>query len=279
MKHILTILAAVVLSLGVVHLWGPAGGQNAPHKETAYERVMRTGVLRCGYAPWPPYYDYNPNTKELTGIAKDFSDKIFQLLALKVEYIQLNVATAVQDMKMGRVDAMCFDGPWVIPAAKIVDYTRPWLYAPVYVYGKNLTVADLNKETTRFIGLDGDLSVDAVPHIFPKAQAKAFPGGGDYAMLFVEIDAGRADATIIDAPSYQKYIANNETLIELITKKPVAVYPAGMSVAKGEVELLSVLDSGIHMAIAMGLAEQFAQKLDPTGVSIIPVTLPLKGVQ
>ncbi len=45
-------------------------------KESAYERVMRTGTIRCGYFLFPPLAVKNPNTNMLSGITADIFNKI-----------------------------------------------------------------------------------------------------------------------------------------------------------------------------------------------------------
>ncbi len=35
------------------------------HAETTYERVMRTGIIKCGYMLWPPYFDMDLTTKKI----------------------------------------------------------------------------------------------------------------------------------------------------------------------------------------------------------------------
>lgn len=50
----LSALLAVIAAFATVKLTMPAGITATP-KETAYERVMRTGVLRCGYGAWAPF--------------------------------------------------------------------------------------------------------------------------------------------------------------------------------------------------------------------------------
>lgn len=36
-------------------------------KESAYDRVMRTGTIRCGYFIWPPGFSIDPNVGKRSG--------------------------------------------------------------------------------------------------------------------------------------------------------------------------------------------------------------------
>lgn len=39
--------------------------------ETAYERVTRTGEIRCGYGVYSPWISRNLDTNEIEGVIKD----------------------------------------------------------------------------------------------------------------------------------------------------------------------------------------------------------------
>jgi ABC-type amino acid transport substrate-binding protein len=58
----------------------------AADKETSYDRVMRTGVIRCGYVEWPPYLLKDPNTQEFSGLIYDYMMAIGKDLGFKVEW-------------------------------------------------------------------------------------------------------------------------------------------------------------------------------------------------
>ena len=47
----------------------------AADKESAYERVLRTGVLRCGYIAYPPHLIVDPATGTISGISHDIIEE------------------------------------------------------------------------------------------------------------------------------------------------------------------------------------------------------------
>lgn len=68
-------LAVAALLLSIVAVWSAVGGANggkAP-KETAFERIMRTGTMRCGYVVWAPYLSVDPKTGQMGGVAYDYT--------------------------------------------------------------------------------------------------------------------------------------------------------------------------------------------------------------
>lgn len=270
------------LLLGLLLIVLTASSSASAADETAYERVMRTGVLKCGVFAWPPYFEVDQNTRKMGGKAKPFYDAVASLLDLKIEYIELNFATYVEDMKRGRVDAFCNDGPYTISLAKQVNYVRPWLYAPVFAYGRAdetriKTLDDFNAAEFKFVGMDGDLSVDLKNRLFPDAQLVSVSTMTDYSQMLLDIVGKRADAMILDVPSFDKFNANNPHKIKALTQKPLAVYPVGLSVIKSEHELWQTLNTATDMAINMGYADKALHELDPTGKALYPVEKPYRA--
>lgn len=266
MKKLLLSLILMALSL-------PAWAGDT--KESAFDRVMRTGTLKCGVFPWPPYFEIDANTQKIVGKAKPFYDTAASLLNIKIEYVDVNFATYIEDMKLGRIDAFCNDGPYTTSFAKQVNYVTPWFYAPVFLYGrKNERVTkdkeSFNRADFRFTGIDGDLSIDLKNKLFPKATLVAASGMSDYSLLLMDIVGHKADAMILDVPSYDKFNKNNPEKITLLYKKPLAVYPVGFSVLKSEQQLWQTLNTATEMAINMGVADKVLHDIDPTGKALYP---------
>ncbi len=69
----------ILLSLLCVCLALPALAQDK--KESTYERVMRTGVLRCGYASFQPSIMIDAASGKISGIAYDLVQKMGEMLA------------------------------------------------------------------------------------------------------------------------------------------------------------------------------------------------------
>lgn len=216
-----------------------AAPARAEEKESVYERVMRTGVLRCGFIPWPPGFEIDPNTNEVKGPTKDLFQSIIELTGWKVEFVQTALGNVPLDLKTEKIDAMCADGPWTITNIKLVDYTTPAVYSPVLVYirageTRFSSYADLNSEDVSFAGIDGDISIDLAKLRFPKAKLQTLINLTDPALMMMEVASGKADAVILDPVTAENYMKNNPAKMRPFpVKEPLATYPAGMSVKRG----------------------------------------------
>lgn len=54
-------------------------------EETAYERVMRTGTLRCGYAEWDSAVMRDPNTGAFHGSVVEVVNALAKSSDIKIE--------------------------------------------------------------------------------------------------------------------------------------------------------------------------------------------------
>ena len=250
-------------------------------KESAYDRVMRTSTLRCGYTPWPPFFSVDPNTGVMSGLSKDLSDNVATLLGLKMEYVQLVVGQQVQDLNSGKVDAVCGDGPWIISTVKYLDYTSSYFYVAVYAYGRAnetrfSTLAGLNSKDATFVGIDGDISSDLVQSYFPQAKISTLSAVTDPSQMLLNVTTGKADAVITDPVTISVFEKNNPGKIKRLVGQPVAVYGGGFSVKKGETSLLSTLSQGVSAALNAGMADKALKKYDPDGTMFLPVATPYR---
>jgi ABC-type amino acid transport substrate-binding protein len=135
-KFILTVLLAALVGAGVAYMAHP-GGHEAAKPETAYERVMRTGVLRCAYGLWEPSVMRDPNTGQLSGFIYDFMQEVGKALNLKVEYnLEVPWDTIAVALKSGKADAHCA-GVWATPLrGRGLAFSEPLFFSPTVAFAR-----------------------------------------------------------------------------------------------------------------------------------------------
>jgi polar amino acid transport system substrate-binding protein len=248
-------------------------------RETVYDRVMRTGTLRCGYEPWPPYFSVDPNTKALTGVSKDLSDTAAKILGLKIDYVEVALGQQVQDMNNGKIDATCGDAPWVLTTLKYADYTKPYFYIPVFAYGRAnekrfAKPEDMNNPNVTFTMIDGDVSTDLAITNFPRAKLNSLGNLSDPSQMLLNVMTRKADVVIIDPVAVSVFAKNNPGKIKILFSHPLAVYGGGFSVKKGETDLLNTLNGAVDAMINTGQAEHVLKKHDPAATLFMQVATP-----
>lgn len=255
-------------------------------KESAYDRVMRTGVLRCGYFIWPPYFDKDPNTGAFSGIYYDIVNAVGKTLNLKVEWtLEYALGTQVESLRTGKVDALCADGPWTRSAMPYLDYSHGYMFIPGYVYvaegnPKALDYAKLNSPDITFTAIDGDGSQDYFDTMFARAKILSLPATADPGLLIKNLVGGKADAMFNDPMTVKAYTDNNpEKPFALNPGRPLAVYPFAISVSKNEQGLLNMLNQGIDLVNNMGLIDAILLKYDPSGELVFPAQKPYRHLK
>ncbi|MCB9987869.1 MAG: transporter substrate-binding domain-containing protein [Rhodospirillales bacterium] len=250
-------------------------------KESVYERVMRTGTLRCGYYPWPPFFEVDLNTGNVGGMMAEISKAVGDILDIDVEFVQMSaLGYQVTELEKGIYDAFCVDSYYVFSSIKYLDYSTPEFYAPVFVYvraddDRFQSNADLNKADVSFVGIDGDISVTMVEHSFPDAKIVTLPANSDGAQIMMNVTTRKADAAIIDPGIVEVFNRTNiPGLKRLDLDAPVATYPIGISVLKGEVKLLNMLNGAISALQNTNSIEPILKRYDPAGEALYPVAKP-----
>lgn len=236
---------------------------------SAYDRVIAKNEITCGVIPWAPYKEYDPNTGEWKGFAIEIYKKAFATLDLDVTFKEVILGTQLQDLNSGTVDAICDDGPWTLSAGKFVEFSNPLYASIVYAYAREgdtrfKTRADLNNENVQFTGIDGDLSSDLVARLFPKAKLATMPGTTDVSQLYLNVSGKKVDVVIADPSSFSVFEQNNPNqLVKLFPEKPLGIYKTVVSVKKGDVKMLGLVNQAIDNALAFGIADEILDEFDP----------------
>lgn len=248
--------------------------------ESAYDRVIAKNEIICGVNPWAPYKELDPNTKEWKGFAIDIYRKAFSTLDMKVTFKEVVLGNQIQDLNTGRVDAICDDGPWTMSAGKFVDYSDPVYVSIVYPYVRKgetrfKTRSDLNKKDVKFTGIDGDLSSDLTRRLFPKATFASMAGTTDVGQLFLNVSTQKADVAIVDPASFAVFEKNNPgQLVPLFKDAPLGKYKQIITVKKGDVKMLGLVNQAIDNALAFGLVDEVLEEFDPKHEKIMRVRSP-----
>lgn len=266
MRGFLTVLLAVLLSVLAVQLVDK--NNNAASGESAFDRVMRTKTLRCGYVIYPPQFDKDPATGKMSGILYDLTELAGQKLGLKVEWAQeTSWGTAAQDLESKRFDMVC-SGFWVnsLQVASY-GYTNPLFYqvmwpivrADDHRFDKNLEA--MNDPSIRIVGMDGDIPIQIRQEQFPKARLNTLQNFTDFNQLFLEIATNKADVTFLDGDFARRYMAANPGQVKLLTAHgPVRVYANPWAIRRGENEFAAYLNAAIDEIVNSDAVENALKK-------------------
>lgn len=242
--------------------------QAAPANESAFDRVIRTNTLRCGYVVVPPELSKDPNSGELSGVTVDVMKEIGERLNLKVEWTEeVTFPTMAAGLETGRYDAICFSLYRMASAARVMHSTRPLFYSRTNIYVRaNDTrfdghVAALNAPEVKIATVDGEMAEIIARNQFPQAQIVSMPQTTDLGQMLLSVATGKADVAFVNGVVASGYLkANPGQLKVLATNQPLRVFSHALAVGAKETELGNLLDSALNEMDEQGVLDRILTK-------------------
>lgn len=234
----------------------------ATDKESAYDRVMRTGTIKCGYFLYPPVLMKDPNSGKFSGIFYDYIEALAKNLSLKVDWAEeIGLADYPAALESGRIDAYCA-GTWIRGSrARVHDYIEPLYYLPLYVYvrkddhrfDKNPHI--LNDPQYTLAILEGGATETVRQELFERSKAYTLSQLTSPAELFMSLAESKADALIYDPFQFQNYDKNNPGILRQASQEKIKIFPNAIAIARGQEELrrmLSLTTQEMHLSGQIG---------------------------
>lgn len=221
----------------------------ASDKETVYDRVMRTGTLRCGYYLFAPISEKDPATGKLSGIAIDLMEAIGKKADLKIDWAEeVSFGTMHAGLQAGRYDAICTPDWPDSRNGKIATFTHPILFAAVNAYVRaddtrfDSNLSKINDPAIKISIQDGSVEEQIARTQFPKAQTVSIPQMSDSTQLELDVAGRKADVAFIDANRAEQFLAKNPGTLKRINKNPIQVFPFKIPVLADETRLRDYLN-------------------------------------
>lgn len=256
MKYVLLSLLTTLISL-------PA------FAESAYERVMRTGEIRCGYAMSPPNLRKDPNTGNLYGLEKDIWGEISKELDLKISWVEeAGWGNYIEGLKTGRYDAFC-NQAWPTPARiKNTTMANPVTYQTIYAYVRtgdtrfdDGNLDRVNDPSMTVLAIDGDVTEVMVKNKFPKASLDLLTQNNSVSEMFLSVQTKKSDILFLDKSFFDDYDQMNPNVLKIIpTKEPIFIYSGHYSFNQGEYGLRDMINMALRRISDDGRLQKMAYK-------------------
>lgn len=249
--------------------------------DQAFERVLQTGKMRCGYLAYAPHFIKDPNTGKFSGIFHDLMQEVGRNLNLQIEWVEEGASDVlVPGLQTQRIDAIA-SGWWGSgPRGKVMNSGKPVFFNALGVYVRKdekrfANLDDLNQSGVRIAVLDGAMASEIADHDFPKAQKKSLPALSDLPMLLNEVAHGKADFTISATHEFAGFDKHNPGLLKrLDVKLPIRVFPNVLFFNKGENKLQTMLDASLDELYYAGVVNKLVDQYEPFPGSFYRVAQP-----
>lgn len=266
-KTVFPVIIAVILSVTLSWaLWGRNGNSGSGHSETAYERVLRTRVLRCGYYVYPPVTYRDMKTGKMSGLSVDMIEHIAKRAGLKVEWTQeVSFGDWPEGLKAKRFDLACTP-MWPDTAiGQVVYFTRPFFYAGIYPIGRGnetrfKTLDDLNNPSVTIATQDGNEIQNLARVIFPKTKIVSIVANAGGNMVAQDVMNRKADFMLSDKNLLREINGTNPNALKVLIDQPVKVMPFTLAVSVGEDAFLQFINNATDEILLTGEMDRLLEK-------------------
>jgi len=268
LQTLLTIIIAVACSVAATRYFTPGTTSTAAASaETAYERVVRTGVLRCGYAMSPPVMTKDPNTGKVSGLDVDITEEVGKQLGLKIEWTEeVGWGNFIEGLRTNRYDVFCSQLWPEASRSKFLSLAGPILYTftDTYVRADDFRFdGDLSKINNPEVGIpviDGDISYE-MANRFPAARKLTLPQMATISDMLESVLTHKADILFFDQGIVGALPAEEQSKLRLVPNVPHSFsLPSFYGVKAGEIQLRDIINVAIDAIIEDGRMETMALK-------------------
>jgi ABC-type amino acid transport substrate-binding protein len=274
-----TLIAVILVSaLTAVLAVQFAGKPGITSTDPVYDRIMKTGVIRCGYINWYPAILKDPNTGEMKGYVVEYFEALAKALDVKIEWAEeLNLGTYLNDLNNGRYDLECAGGWASATRGKLIYYTDPFAYSPLVPFVRAADARfDQNFDSLFQPGLsaavvDGDTSQNIRTARFPAMKEISIPQNAAINEYFLMVATGKADMTFSDHIGGMRYIESNPGTIKPLPYV-LRLVPQNIGVPQGENRLLSMLNTVNQQLLLDGTVDSILDRYETQGVKFIRTT-------
>ncbi len=244
-------------------------------QKNAAQRVIDSGVLRCGYATSPPVLVKDANTGKLSGSDVEIVEKIGERLGVKVEWTEeVGWGNFIEGLRTNRYDMMC-GSLWPDAARiKFLSITRPVYFDRLLAYVRvddtrfDGDLAKINSPDIKIAALDGDASYSMAQNNFPKAKILALPQMAVVADMMMSLTTKKADVIFLDPVRTAVFEKENKGKIRPVKDvEPLQVIGTSFGVNGGEFRLRDMIDTALRELINDGTVEKLLAK---TSADLMP---------
>jgi ABC-type amino acid transport substrate-binding protein len=239
--------------------------------ETAYDRVLRTGVLRCGYTPYSVGFMKDPKDGKISGIYPDVVQRLAENLKLKVEWVEeIGWGEQIQGLQTKRYDLICSPVSLNSGRARAADFSIPLYYSPVHIWlkkGRTDLTADfkkLNQADVRISTLDGEQTSVFAKQFFPQAQQVSLPQTAPFSDLLLQVTTGKADIVFAEPLAVHEFMQQNPNSLQQLTgdAQPLLVVPNILLLPSGEPAFKNMIDNALRELFNSRMMDVFIDRYE-----------------
>ncbi|MFZ2587415.1 MAG: transporter substrate-binding domain-containing protein [Alphaproteobacteria bacterium] len=273
------LLAAIAAAIFASWAFAPTSTSSST-VETTFQRVLRTGQLRCGYYMFKPMTWKDPATGEMKGMAVDFAHELEIRSGIKLVWAEeAGFGTIFEGLKTKRYDAICTPAWPDGRMARAVDFGRTWFFSAIIPVVKEsetrlTSVTQLNSPDVTITSHEGDADEVLAKTMFPKAKQLPIPPSADTGMVEMNLFTGKADVVLTDVNRIYQVNPNSSQKLKALSTEPLQLFPLQIAVNKGDEQLNAFLNTNVEAMLNDGTMERILKTHEPGPNAYLRVAKP-----
>ena len=242
----------------------------AADREAAFDRVVRTNTLRCGYAVATPWFMKDAKTGAMSGYAYDVTNAVAAKMGVKVDWTEeTGWGVAEQGLIAGRYDMMCGSVCIDPKRARAATYTTPFKHLPILAVvriddhrfdGKDLS--KLNDASVKIGVKDGHVFEFIANEQFPKAQKVYANDISDDTEFLLMLQTKKIDIAFTGQITADLYAKTNPGKVRTLPI-PARYCDGAFMVPLGDFKLKAMVDDALLELNTSGQLETLVRKYTP----------------
>jgi ABC-type amino acid transport substrate-binding protein len=256
----------------------------AQEKTGTLDQVTKSGTIRAAYLVYPPYFQKDTATGEMSGIFYDLMMAIGKISDTKIEWTEeVGYEQIFSGLDTNRYDVFA-GGLWAgAKRSKAGYFSVPVYYDSILAWGragdtrfdKNLDAA--NNENISIAVVDGAMEDIIAQSSYPLAKRNSLPAMSPYKMNLINVMEKKADLTFAEPTVVHDFMKSNPgKLKELNGGKPVRIFGVSLVTKRGEDDFKHFIDAGIEELAYSGEIEKILNKYEPYPNAFRRVALPYR---
>ncbi len=274
MKKLPLVLTCLIAGVLVGLIFARFGKTDAPSVErlSVRDNVVRSGVLRCGYVNWKPYYytELKDGNTQPTGLNYDIMMELGKVLDLKIDWVEeIGWGNIGEGFKTNRYDAVCTSA-WIdAPKLKNLLLSRPIFYSAPQLYVRaddnrfDGNPERLNQPDVTFVVIDGAPLSPLVAEQFPSSKITALPQLVQSAEYLMTVITKKADVATMDPDEIKPFMAANPGKLRAVSGvRPLRILPHILALPPSDPQFMAMMNAGLQVLIDNGVMEKIRKKYD-----------------
>ncbi len=245
----------------------------ADEKELVYDRVMKSGEIRCGYWASPGVLEVEPNSGEISGLLYDYMNLVAKNLGLKVNWVEeIGRGDFIPALQNDRIDAYCTALSVNAERAREVDFTDPYYFDAFELFVRkddnrfDNKASAVNSKGITIVAKEGDIFAKIASRFFPKAKLLELPQLSSDTDPLLYVDTEKADIVLTTEKIADRYIKNNPDKIRKVKLSRPYIFSFGsVAVKADEYRFRRMLDLAGMEIQGTGQYDALFEKHDPKG--------------